>query len=67
MPDLWRTSTVDGTELPELAGPLPHGVIDRPGAQAFLDAQGSEELLPELLTAVGRAMTGDRPVLMARA
>ena len=62
---LWRTSTVDRTELPELAGPPPHGVIDRPGAQAFLDAQGSEELLPELLTAVGRAMTGDRPVLMA--
>jgi hypothetical protein len=60
----WRTSPIDGTELQELPGPPPRGMIDRPGAQAFLDARGSADVLPELLTAVGRAMTGDRPVLM---
>lgn len=63
---VWRTSPVDRTDLPELARPLPPGLIDRPGAKAFLDAQGvAEAVLPELLTAVGRAMTGARPVLMA--
>ena len=36
-----------------------------PGVQAFLDARGAEGVLPELLTAVGRAMAGDRPVLLA--
>ena len=60
----WRTRPVDGTELPELPGPPPCGMIDRPGAQAFLDARGSADVLPELLTAVVRAMAGDRPVLV---
>ena len=54
----------DGTELPEMSGPLPRGTIDRPGTQAFLDARGAESALPELLTAVGRAMNGGRPVLV---
>ncbi|HXZ77438.1 MAG TPA: hypothetical protein VEH31_42110, partial [Streptosporangiaceae bacterium] len=62
--ELWHTSPVDGTELPELPGPPPPGAIDRPGVQAFLDARGADGVLPELLTAVGRAMAGDRPVLM---
>src|SRR6266496_3419268 len=61
---LWRRDPVDGTVLPELPGPLPRGVVDRPGVQAFLDARGAEAILPELLTAVGRAMGGARPVLM---
>ncbi|MFI5081078.1 MAG: GTPase-associated protein 1-related protein [Streptosporangiales bacterium] len=63
--ELWHTSPVDGTELPELPGPPPPGAIDRPGVQAFLDARGADGVLPELLTAVGRAMAGDRPVLVA--
>jgi hypothetical protein len=63
--ELWHTSPVDGTELPELPGPPPPGAIDRPGVQAFLDARGADGVLPELLTAAGRAMAGDRPVLVA--
>ena len=63
--ELWRASPIDGTELPELPGPPPRGPIDRPGVQAFLDARGADDVLPELLTAVGRAMAGDRPVLVA--
>jgi hypothetical protein len=62
--ELWHTSPVDGTELPELSGPPPPGAIDRPGVQAFLDARGADGVLPGLLTAVGRAMAGDRPVLV---
>ena len=62
--ELWHTSPVEGTELPELPGPPPPGTIDRPGVQAFLDARGAGGVLPELLTAVGRAMAGDRPVLV---
>ena len=64
---LWRrhpVDPVDGTELPELPGPPPRGVIDRPGVQAFLDAHGADAVLPGLLTAVGRAMGGARPVLV---
>jgi len=62
---LWRTQPADDTELPELAGPPPRGVIDRPGVQAFLDARGAGvDVLVGLLTAVGQAMSGDRPVLV---
>ena len=61
---LWRTQPVDDTELPELPGPPPRGVIDRPGVQAFLDARDAGDVLPGLLTAVGQAMSGDRPVLV---
>jgi hypothetical protein len=61
---LWQSRPVDRTELPELPGPPPRGVIDRPAVQAFLDARGGEDILPGLLTAVGRAMAGDRPVLI---
>ena len=61
---LWRSTPADGTELPELPGPPSPGVIDRPGVQAFLDARKADDVLPELLTAVGRAMAGDRPVLV---
>ena len=61
---LWRTAPVAGTDLPELpASPSP-GVIDRPGTQAFLDAQDAGGVLAELLSAVGRALAGERPVLM---
>ena len=62
--ELWRASPADGTDLPELPGPPPPGAIDRPGVQAFLDARGADGVLPGLLTAVGRAMAGDRPVLV---
>jgi hypothetical protein len=61
---LWRTTPVAGTDLPELPAPLSPGIIDRPGAQAFLDAREAGRILPELLSAVGRAMAGERPVLM---
>jgi hypothetical protein len=61
---LWQGAPVAGTELPELPGPLSPGVIDRPGAQAFLDARKADSILAELLSAVGRAMAGERPVLM---
>ena len=62
---LWHTSPVDSTELPELAGPLPRGMVDPPAVQAFLDARGAEGVLPELLTAAGQAMAGGQPVLVA--
>jgi hypothetical protein len=61
---LWQSEPVAGTTLPELAPPLPPGVIDRPGAQAFLEAREADGILPELLSAVGRAMAGERPVLL---
>jgi hypothetical protein len=63
--DLWHSTPIESNELPELRGPLPRGVVDRLGVQAFLDARGTERVLPELLTAVWRAMAGDRPVLLA--
>jgi GTPase-associated protein 1, N-terminal domain type 2/GTPase-associated protein 1, middle domain len=63
--DLWHSTAIESNELPELPGPLPRGVVDRPGVQAFLDARGTERVLPELLTAVWRAMAGDRLVLLA--
>jgi hypothetical protein len=63
--ELWQSTPIESNELPELPGPPPRGVIDRPGVQAFLDARGTEALLPELLTAVWRAMAGDRLVLLA--
>jgi hypothetical protein len=62
---LWRTSPVGYTDLPELTGPLQRGVVDRPGVQAFLDARRAEDVLPKLVTAVGRAMADERPVLLA--
>jgi hypothetical protein len=61
---LWQSDPVAGATLPELAPPLPPGVIDRPGAQAFLEAREADGILPELLSAVGRAMAGERPVLL---
>ena len=63
--DLWHSTPIESNELPELQGPLPRGVVDRLGVQAFLDVRGTERVLPELLTAVWRAMAGDRPVLLA--
>src|SRR6266568_1793001 len=62
--ELWQRHPADDTELPELPGPPLPGRIDRAGTQAFLDAHGTG-LLPQLLTAAGRAMDGDRPVLLA--
>src|SRR5208283_1108988 len=47
---LWHSRPADGTELPPLPGPPARGVIDRPGTQAFLDAHGAGDVLPELLT-----------------
>jgi hypothetical protein len=61
---LWQQRPVDRTELPELPGPPPRGNIDRAGAQAFLEARGAHEVLPELLTAVGQALSGQRPVVL---
>ncbi len=63
--EVWHSTPIEFNELPELPGPLPRGVVDRPGVQAFLDARGTERVLPELLTAVWRAMAGDRLVLLA--
>jgi GTPase-associated protein 1, N-terminal domain type 2/GTPase-associated protein 1, C-terminal domain/GTPase-associated protein 1, middle domain len=62
---LWRSRPVHDTRLPELPGPPPRGVVDRAGVQAFLDVHGAEGVLRQLLTAAGRAMAGDRPVLLA--
>jgi GTPase-associated protein 1, N-terminal domain type 2/GTPase-associated protein 1, middle domain len=62
--ELWQRHPAERTELPELRGPPLPGRIDRAGTQAFLDAHGAG-LLPQLLTAVGKAMDGDRPVLLA--
>jgi hypothetical protein len=61
---VWRSTPVEDHELPELAGPLAPGVVDRPKAQAFLDAREAEGVLPALLTAAGRAMAGERPLLL---
>ena len=63
--DLWQSTPAAGMSLPELPGPPPRGVIDRPGVQAFLDARGASGVLPRLLTAAGLAMAGAEPVLLA--
>ena len=63
--ETWQRTPVESNELRELPGPPTRGVVDRPGVQAFLDARGTERVLPELLTAVWRAMAGDRLVLLA--
>jgi hypothetical protein len=62
---LWQSTPAAGPELPELPGPLPRGVIDRAGVEAFLDTHGAGGVLPGLLTAAGLAMTGAKPVLLA--
>ena len=64
-PPWWQSAPIGDTELPELTGPLPRGVVDRPGIQAFLNTHGAEGALAELLTAIGRAMDGEGPVLIA--
>jgi GTPase-associated protein 1, N-terminal domain type 2/GTPase-associated protein 1, C-terminal domain/GTPase-associated protein 1, middle domain len=61
---VWQSTPAAGNELPELPGPLTPGVVDRPKVQAFLDARAVEGILPGLLTAAGRAMAGERPVLL---
>ena len=33
--DLWHSTPIESNELPELPGPLPRGVVDRAGVQAF--------------------------------
>lgn len=60
----WRRVPVEGTELPALPGPPSRGTVDRPDTQAFLDARGGAAMLPVLLSAVDRAMAGDKPVLL---
>jgi len=62
---VWEGTPAAGTELGELPGPLPRGVIDRAGVEAFLDTHGASGILPELLTAAGLAMAGAKPVLLA--
>ncbi|MDN3353864.1 GTPase-associated protein 1-related protein [Actinomadura sp. DC4] len=61
----WRRVPVRATELPALSGPPARGAVDRPDTQAFLDARGGAAMLPVLLSAVDRAMAGDKPVLLA--
>ncbi len=61
----WQSAPISDTELPEMAGPLPRGIVDQPSVQAFLSAHGAQDVLAELLTAIGRAMAGERPVLIA--
>ncbi len=61
---LWRTKPAEVRELPPLQGPPPRGRLDRAGVQAFLGSC-DPRVLPVLLSAVGRAMAGDRPVLLA--
>jgi hypothetical protein len=63
--ELWQDKPTGDTELPELAGPLPRGRIDRADTQAFLNSRDAAAVLPQLLTAVCKAMAGDRPVLLA--
>jgi len=62
--DVWQRQPAAGTTLPELTGPLPRGAVDRADTQSFLDTPGTPDILPQLLTAVSKAMAGDRPVLL---
>jgi GTPase-associated protein 1, N-terminal domain type 2/GTPase-associated protein 1, middle domain len=62
--ELWQRQPAAGTTLPELTGPLPRGAVDRADTQSFLDTPGTPDILPQLLTAVSKAMAGDRPVLL---
>lgn len=61
---LWRAEPAPATELPALAGPPPRGPLDRATVHEIIQG-GHPAVLPALLTAVGQAMTGDRPVLLA--
>ena len=62
--ELWQRQPAAGTTLPELTGPPPRGAVDRADTQSFLDTPGTPDILPQLLTAVSKAMAGDRPVLL---
>jgi GTPase-associated protein 1, N-terminal domain type 2/GTPase-associated protein 1, middle domain/GTPase-associated protein 1, C-terminal domain len=63
--DLWQRQPGPSSELPELPGPPPRGIVHRRGVQAFLDAQKADGILAALLTAVGSSLAGARPVLLA--
>jgi hypothetical protein len=55
----WRSQVADSLELPELAGPLTPGPIDRRGAAAFAAARGpAAERLGALLSAAAQAVEG---------
>lgn len=62
---LWKRAAIEDNTLPELPGPPARGVVDRDGVERFLEARGTERILPELLTAAWRAMAGDRLVLLS--
>jgi len=61
---LWQRQPAADITLPELTGPPPRGAVDRADTQSFLDTPGTPDILPQLLTAVSKAMAGDRPVLL---
>lgn|ERR1022692_136003 len=61
---LWRSNPVENSELPSLPGPLPGGQLDRARVQEFL-SRADPSVMPVLLSAVDRALTGDRSVLLA--
>jgi GTPase-associated protein 1 len=61
---LWQTAPATAPDLPELPAPVPPGPLDRVGVQAFL-AGYDPAILPRLLSAAGRAIAGDQPVLLA--
>jgi GTPase-associated protein 1, N-terminal domain type 2/GTPase-associated protein 1, middle domain len=60
----WREKPVQARELPPLPGPPPRGRLDRASIGEFV-AGADGRVLPVLLSAVGQAMAGGRPVLLA--
>ncbi|MFF5289138.1 GTPase-associated protein 1-related protein [Paractinoplanes globisporus] len=64
----WVRDEVDGTELPELPGPLPTGALDRTAVAVFLREHQGAAHLPALLTAAEETVrTKRRKVVVAGA
>ena len=62
---LWKSTTVDAAQLPELSPPLPAGAFDRDTVEAFVDAHVQGGRLPALVTAAWRAVTsGERSIVL---
>jgi GTPase-associated protein 1 len=61
---VWTTRLAAGTRLPPLAGPLEAGPLTPAAVERFLRGHPHGGRLPQLLTAVIRALADDRTVLL---
>ena len=64
---LWHSAAIDGTELPEVASPLPGGPLGREPVAEFLRDHPRQDRLAALLSAAALSQRQqDRPVLVVQ-